>query len=112
MYRLNQINHDGGKSNDTLNLQSKQNFKTPFVEANHQIGNETNKTSTTNNIIKEIPKNVSNNLNDKVEKEKEPANYNLSLSRYIELKSHFDVVRKLGYLPNINALVSISEVLL
>jgi hypothetical protein len=42
--------------------------------------------------------------------EKEPAQYNISLSRFIELKSHFDVVRKLGYLPNINSLVSISEV--
>ncbi len=36
---------------------------------------------------------------------------NLSLNKYIELKSHFDVVRKLGYLPNLNALVSISEVI-
>ncbi len=45
------------------------------------------------------------------EKDKLPQNYNLSLSRYIELKSHFDVIRKLGYLPNINSLISVSEVL-
>lgn len=35
---------------------------------------------------------------------------NLSLSNKVELKSHFDVVRKLCYLPNINGLVSVSEV--
>jgi hypothetical protein len=38
------------------------------------------------------------------------SNYNLSLSRYIELKSHFDVIRKLAYLPSLNSLVSVSEV--
>jgi len=32
-------------------------------------------------------------------------------SKPIELKSHFDVVRKLGYMPNINTLVSVSEVI-
>ncbi len=35
---------------------------------------------------------------------------NLSDAKQTELRSHFDVVRKLGYLSNINALVSISEV--
>ena len=33
-------------------------------------------------------------------------------TRSIELKSHFDVVRKLGYIPNLNTLVSVSEVIL
>jgi hypothetical protein len=41
---------------------------------------------------------------------KSGTNYNLSLSRYVELKSHFDVIRKLAYLPSINSLVSVSEV--
>jgi hypothetical protein len=36
--------------------------------------------------------------------------HNLSLMRYTELRSHFDVIRKLAYLPNINSLVSVSEV--
>jgi hypothetical protein len=36
--------------------------------------------------------------------------HNLSLLRYTELRSHFDVIRKLAYLPNINSLVSVSEV--
>jgi hypothetical protein len=38
------------------------------------------------------------------------SNPSLNLSRFVELKSHFDVVRKLGYLPNLNSLISISEV--
>ena len=50
----------------------------------------------------------SNLTNDKFD-QKSSINYNLSLSRYIELRSHFDVIRKLGYLQNLNALVSISE---
>lgn len=36
----------------------------------------------------------------------------MNQSRPIELKSHFDVVRKLGYIPNLNTLVSVSEVCL
>jgi hypothetical protein len=36
--------------------------------------------------------------------------HNLSLMRYTELRSHFDVIRKLAYLSNINSLVSVSEV--
>ena len=93
-----------------MNLSSKQNFKTPLAEVNQTCENEKNKVSTTQNLIKEVPKNLNNNILDKVVNEKEPSNYNLSLSNYIELKSHFDVVRKLGYLPKLNALVSISEV--
>ena len=91
-------------------LTSKQNFNTPLAEVNQPLEKETNKVSTTQNLIKEVPKNLNNNILDKVENEKEPTNYNLSLSNYIELKSHFDVVRKLGYLAKLNALVSISEV--
>lgn len=37
---------------------------------------------------------------------------NLADAQQTELRSHFDVVRKLGYLPNLNSLVSISEVFL
>lgn len=49
------------------------------------------------------------NSNNK-EKVDSAENVNLSLtSRYVELKSHFDVIRKLGYLQNINSLVSVSE---
>jgi hypothetical protein len=46
---------------------------------------------------------------EKVEPKNIP-NLNLANARTVELKSHFDVIRKLGYLPSINALVSVSEV--
>ena len=89
-----------------MNLTIKPNSNNP-IEMINRTGNEFNKTHT-NNSTKEIPKNATNDMTDKVEKE--PIQYNISLSRYVELKSHFDVIRKLGYLPNINSLVSISEV--
>ena len=41
---------------------------------------------------------------------KELPSLNLSEAQQTELRSHFDVVRKLAYMQNINSLVSISEV--
>jgi hypothetical protein len=60
----------------------------------------------TNDAIKEPPKEM---IIEKVEPKNIP-NLNLANARTVELKSHFDVIRKLGYLPQINALVSVSEV--
>jgi hypothetical protein len=48
--------------------------------------------------------------NDK--QEVKTQNYNLNFSRHIELKSHFDVIRRVGYMPHLNSLISISEVLI
>jgi hypothetical protein len=78
------------------------------INTHNNSNNPYNNTNTNTNLNKESL-NSNNNINDKVEKQ--AININLSLSRYVELKSHFDVVRKLGYLPNINALVSVSEVI-
>ena len=49
---------------------------------------------------------INNNINIKEEsKEKK----NLSFTKFIELKSHLDEVRKLEYLENIDSLISVSE---
>ena len=49
---------------------------------------------------------INNNINIKEDpKEKQ----NLSFTKYAELNSHFDEVRKLSYLENINSLISVSE---
>lgn len=47
-----------------------------------------------------------------INERKEIPNLNLQNAQQTELRSHFDVVRKLGYLSNINAMVSISEVII
>jgi hypothetical protein len=39
-------------------------------------------------------------------------NLNLQNAKVLELKSHFDVVRKLCYLPLTKSLVSVSEVII
>jgi hypothetical protein len=52
-----------------------------------------------------------NSLTLQVETKSLP-NLNLQHARSVELKSHFDVIRKICYLPTINSLVSVSEVLL
>jgi hypothetical protein len=106
---LNQIANENVKINENANQTPKVSAKNPTIEPNIPLLQEGTK-PTTINVNKELPKNLKeNNISDKVEKE--PVHFNLSLARYVELKSHFDVVRKLGYLPNINSLVSISEVI-
>jgi WD40 repeat protein len=71
--------------------------------------------------LNEQPQNIvninnTNNYNNSQSNQQEAANkvsvstsFNLTSARCIEFKSHFDVIRKLGYLENLNALVSISE---
>ena len=107
--RINQIANENVKINENTNQTPKIITKNPSIEPSNltlQDGSKTNNI----NANKEAPKtSKENNFYDKVEKE--PVNFNLSLARYVELKSHFDVVRKLGYLPNINSLISISEVM-
>lgn len=105
--RLNHITNEIPKNNNNFNSTLKPVAKNSTTETILQNCQDNNKLNTSNNS-KEVRKNSNNTLNDK--HEKEPVDYNLSLSRYIEFKSHFDVVRKLGYLPNINSLISISEV--
>lgn len=71
------------------------------------IQNEPNPVDFMDNIQNNKESINTNLTNDKQEPKQ---NYNLSLSRFIELKSHFDVIRKLAYLPSLNSLVSVSEV--
>ena len=49
---------------------------------------------------------VYNNINIK---DDQKGKKNLSFTKYAELNSHFDEVRKLAYLENINSLISVSE---
>lgn len=49
------------------------------------------------------------NLNNINIKEDTKENYNFKFIKFGELKSHFDEVRKLVYIENINSLVSLSE---
>jgi hypothetical protein len=90
--RLNQIiNVDNNNVNNKTYPDKTENSDQPVV---------------TNDAIKEPPKEL---IIEKVEPKNIP-NLNLANARTVELKSHFDVIRKLGYLPQINALVSVSEV--
>ena len=64
-----------------------------------------------NNNLNNI--NITNNLNIKSanipKKEEQNFNYSFNLNNMVELRNHFDEVRKLSYLENINSLVSVSE---
>jgi hypothetical protein len=82
--------------------------------SNINMYNQTREVSENNTSVNpEVQENKDYSINSSTTNErdiKSGANYNLSLSRYVELKSHFDVIRKLAYLPSINSLVSVSEV--
>jgi hypothetical protein len=64
------------------------------IEANNQYNNNSN---------------ISDTNIQQVEVKTLPS-LNLQHARSVELKSHFDVIRKLCYLHTINAVVSVSEV--
>ena len=82
--------------------------------SNISMSNQTREISENNiSLNPEVQENKDYSINSSTINErdvKSTSNYNLSLSRYVELKSHFDVIRKLAYLPSINSLVSVSEV--
>ena len=108
--KLNQIlnNNEVDKNvNNKISSKNKNQNNNNMNALNQMNDNLFNQQEIQENINKES---INSTTIDK-DKDKSPQNYNLSLSRYIELKSHFDVIRKLGYLPNLNSLISVSEVL-
>jgi len=80
----NEINTN---TNTNININNNQNNFTP-------IRNNTNQLNINSNII-----NNNNNNNS----------YSFSLNQCIELRSHFDEVRKLCYITEMNSLISVSE---
>ena len=85
--------------------------------------NKNNITNITNNASNNH-KNINNNANNELinnsntsnikstsisKKEEQNFNYSFNLNNTVELRNHFDEVRKLSYLENINSLVSVSE---
>ena len=96
-----------------------------------QSDNNINITQNSNNINKNKVNNINNlnnsnyqNINNFIDKNTNQTNvksinnnkqgesnlnYSFNLNNLVELRNHFDEVRKLSYLENINSLVSISE---
>ena len=103
-------------------LKSDNNTNINPIQNNNINKNSSNNTSNVNNInninnnyqninnIKDINNNQNNikSINN-TKKEDSSINYSFNLDNVVELRNHFDEVRKLSYLENINSLVSISE---
>ena len=106
---------------DNFNSSSKSSFKNILknIGINDRLANnlfidfELNKPELESLIKKDIEQkflgdedNIITNINKKIEQNE---NFNFKLTKFAELKSHFDEVRKLIYIENINSLISISE---
>ena len=94
---------------------------------NENKNNKYNNISNANNNINKNYKNVNNNIQNEInnnnnisntqnikssnisKNEEQNFNYSFNLNNSVELRYHFDEVRKLSYLENINSLVSVSE---
>ena len=78
---------------------------------NNNINNKTNNTSSNISNSNKINNNYQNIINNQSinKQEEQNFNYSFNLNNVVELRNHFDEVRKLSYLENINSLVSISE---
>ena len=83
------------------------NFKFFYFFISAQIPEKDKTSSVSNKNVNENRQEINNNSSLVA---REIPNLNLSESMQKELRSHFDVVRKLGYFPDINSLISISEV--
>ena len=94
---------------------------------NENKNNKYNNISNANNNINKNYKNVNNNIQNEInnnnnisntqnikssnisKNEEQNFNYSFNLNNSVELRYHFDEVRKLSYIENINSLVSVSE---
>ena len=94
---------------------------------NENKNNKYNNISNANNNINKNYKNVNNNIQNEInnnnnisntqnikssnisKNEEQNFNYSFNLNNSVEFRYHFDEVRKLSYLENINSLVSVSE---
>ena len=101
-----QINNKNNKfnnkiTNNNINNTNINNYKN--INSNNESNTNTNlnninQANTTNIKTSNIPKKEDTNFN-----------YSFNLNNMVELRNHFDEVRKLSYLENINSLVSVSE---
>ena len=101
-----QINNKNNKfnnkiANNNINNTNINNYK------NINSNNESNITNNLNNINQANTTNIKSSNIPK--KEDTNFNYSFNLNNMVELRNHFDEVRKLSYLENINSLVSVSE---
>ena len=100
-------------NNNMIEIQN-DNKNTKYNNQNN-INNNINKNykNVNNNAQNEINNNISNAQNIKAsnisKNEEQNFNYSFNLNNIVELRYHFDEVRKLSYIENINSLVSVSE---
>ena len=92
-----QNNNNKINKNNAVNMNNINNNN--FQNINNFIDNGNSNNNSNNNI-----KSVNNN-----KQEESNFNYSFNLNNLVELRNHFDEVRKLSYLENINSLVSVSE---
>ena len=104
------------ENNNVNNMNEIQNDnKNTKYNNQNNINNNINKNykNVNNNAQNEINNNISNAQNIKAsnisKNEEQNFNYSFNLNNCVELRYHFDEVRKLSYIENINSLVSVSE---
>lgn len=90
----NKYNNISNSNNNNIN----KNYKNVNNNIQNEINNNNNISNTQNIKSSNISKNEEQNFN-----------YSFNLNNSVELRYHFDEVRKLSYLENINSLVSVSE---
>ena len=113
----NNANNNINSAQNNNNIKNK-NYNTKINNTNinnykniNQNNSNNEQNNNNNNNLNNI--NITNNLNIKTanipKKEEQNFNYSFNLNNMVELRNHFDEVRKLSYLENINSLVSVSE---
>ena len=108
------LKSENNNVNNNMNEIQNDNKNTKYNNQNN-INNNINKNykNVNNNAQNEINNNISNAQNIKAsnisKNEEQNFNYSFNLNNSVELRYHFDEVRKLSYIENINSLVSVSE---
>ena len=101
---VNEIQNENknNKYNNISNANNNNNINKNYKNVNNNIQNEINNNNNISNTQNIKSSNISKN-------EEQNFNYSFNLNNSVELRYHFDEVRKLSYLENINSLVSVSE---
>ena len=109
------LKSENNNVNNNMNEIQNDNKNTKYNNLSNINNNNINKNykNINNNAQNEINNNISNAQNIKAsnisKNEEQNFNYSFNLNNSVELRYHFDEVRKLSYLENINSLVSVSE---
>ena len=116
---LKSENNNINNNNIAQNNNNKNNKYNINIVNNNPNNNNNNYKNINNNAYNELNNNNSNNSNNInvsnikssniSKKEEQNYNYSFNLNNTVELRNHFDEVRKLSYLESINSLVSVSE---